>query len=92
MVESVRVTWIVDRLEGDWAVVEVDVGKTIELPLAWLPPGAGEGTHLRVTHDVGADFSSLVLRVDRETADRRARQNRSLPKPGRGDPGGNVSL
>jgi hypothetical protein len=41
-------TWVIDRLEGDVAVVEFD-GTTFDLPLAVLPNGATEGRRLLIT-------------------------------------------
>jgi len=50
-----RVTWIVDRIEGDRAVIEVAAGQTIDLPIAWLPTGVREGSHLRVSQEASAE-------------------------------------
>jgi hypothetical protein len=49
---------VVDRIEGDRAILEVD-GDTIELPLSVLPPGAGEGTILTLVlcGEQGSDLS-----------------------------------
>lgn len=35
---------VVDRVEGDWVVVEIGPSRTLDLPLAWfsLPPSEGE--------------------------------------------------
>jgi hypothetical protein len=53
----------VDRLEGDRAVLVSEAGDELDLPLALLPEGAGEGSWL-----------SLTLRLDPErgAATRRA--------------------
>ena len=40
-----RVDAVVDRVEGDLAVLEVD-GRTVDWPLALLPEGTAEGTAL----------------------------------------------
>ena len=87
-----RVTWVVDRIEGEWAVVQVSAGHTLELPLAWLPPGAAEGSHLRVSHETGADSSSLTLRIEPRASLRGVGEGKPPVTPGRGDPGGNISL
>lgn len=84
-----RVTWVVDRIEGDFAVVEVDAGHTIQLPLAWLPDGSGEGTHLRVMHEPAPGASTLILKIEPRGS---LRDGSSRATPGRGDPGGNVNL
>lgn len=54
----------VDRIEGQVAVVELD-SRTIDLPLALLPPGTKEGSLLK-----------LVLDVDSEAAQRARAQAR----------------
>lgn len=36
---------VIDRIEGDFAVVEFD-GQPFDLPVAALPPGVGEGDRL----------------------------------------------
>lgn len=43
--------WIIDRFEGDKAVIEYSDGKHFELPRAALPEGAKEGDVLAVTLD-----------------------------------------
>ncbi|MBQ8381875.1 MAG: DUF3006 domain-containing protein [Clostridia bacterium] len=57
--------WVIDRIEGDVAVVETAAGKTVELPRASLPEGAKEGTVLRIA-------------VDEEEQVRRTKKTRSL--------------
>ena len=57
--------WIIDRIEGDLAVVELAVGKTVTIPLSALPEGAKEGSVL-----------SIVLDKDEEA--KRKKKNRSL--------------
>ena len=87
-----RVTWVVDRIESEWAVVEVGAGRTLDLPLAWLPPGAVEGTYLKVSHVPAPDSSTLVLSIEPRASLRGPAEQKPLPKPGHGDPGGNISL
>jgi hypothetical protein len=41
-------TWVIDRLEGDIAVIELN-GTTFDLPVSALPKGAAEGKRLMVT-------------------------------------------
>lgn len=38
---------VVDRIEGDRAILEID-GETVEIPRAALPPGAQEGSRLQL--------------------------------------------
>ena len=63
--EEKAVFWTVDRIEGDVAVIEIAVGKTVNLPLASLPEGTKEGSVLR-------------LSIDREAEATRQKKNRSL--------------
>jgi hypothetical protein len=51
---------VIDRIEGEIAVIEID-GHTVDIPLSCLPSGAAEGDRLR-----------FVLE-DREAADQEAR-------------------
>lgn len=57
--------WVIDRIEGDIAVVEIAVGKTVNIPLSALPEGAKEGTVLRIA-------------VDEDEKARRKKKTRSL--------------
>lgn len=45
--------WVVSGFEGDLAVLELPGGRTLDLPRAWLPEGAREGSHLRVAAEAG---------------------------------------
>lgn len=40
---------IIDRFEGDYAVVEIDEGSFAKLPKALVPKGAGEGSVISIT-------------------------------------------
>ncbi len=63
--EERTVFWIIDRIEGDVAVVELSAGKTVSLPLSSLPEGTKEGSVLRLT-------------LDKEEEARRKKKTRSL--------------
>ena len=39
---------IVDRIEGDNAVVELETGKIANLPIVFLPSGANEGDVIQI--------------------------------------------
>lgn len=43
--------WIVDRIEGDYAVVELENGKAVDIPLISLPESIKEGTVISVSAD-----------------------------------------
>lgn len=63
--EEKTIFWVIDRIEGDVAVVELSAGKTVNVPLSALPDGAREGTVLQIT-------------ADREEEARRRKKSRSL--------------
>ncbi len=58
---------IVDRIEDDVAVVIFEDGGRAYLPAAQLPPGAGEGTVVRVTWAVetGRNAHEVAELIDR---------------------------
>lgn len=60
-----RTFWTIDRIEGDTAVVEIAVGKTVNLPRAALPDGIKEGAVLRIE-------------IDPDEAAKRKKKTRSL--------------
>ena len=43
--------WIVDRIEGDYAVVELENGKAVDIPLISLPEDIKEGAVINVSAD-----------------------------------------
>lgn len=43
--------WIVDRIEGDYAVVELENGKSADIPLISLPENIKEGAVINVSAD-----------------------------------------
>ena len=59
--------WIVDRVEGELAVVLVG-DLTLDLPLAALPPGVREGARLRLELLVAADPAAAAARQARLAA------------------------
>ncbi len=58
---------IIDRFEGDWAVVEWEDGITFNFPRALLPEDA-----------VSGDVLTLSVSVDREETERRRARIRRL--------------
>lgn len=63
--EEKSIFWVIDRMEGDLAVIEVAEGKTVNIPRTALPEGAKEGSVLRIA-------------IDREEEARRRKKIRSL--------------
>ena len=57
--------WVIDRFEGPIAVVETDVGETVNVPRAALPEGIKEGAVLRIE-------------IDPDEAAKRKKKTRSL--------------
>ena len=84
---------VVDRFEGDFAVVEVDGAAPIDLPRWLLPQGAREGDVVRARITPGAGGVRVDLRVDEEeTARRRATVSERLQRLQSRDPGGDIQL
>jgi hypothetical protein len=85
--------WIVDRFEGDRAVLERALHEVLVLPRALLPEGAREGDALRVAVTATAGESRLVLmRDEAETRRRAADATRLQQDLSSRDPGGDLKL
>ena len=50
---------IIDRFEGDFAVIELPNGQTIDCPKALLPENAKEGSILNISVDESATDDKL---------------------------------
>ncbi len=86
-------TWIVDRIEGEVAVVEGEDGKTFDVPLHFLPPNAREGDVLRVEREAGSGPRSWVVTQDTAAREARRERLRDLAEELREhDPGGDIEL
>ncbi len=59
---AIRLSGVVDRVEGDLAVVEWSVDAFGELPVALLPPDTREGDHLSIIFDLSE--SGELVAVD----------------------------
>ena len=65
-------TYIVDRFENDWVVLEIAEGETFNVPKAWLPEDAAEGDVLQLSLEAEPAKSTVQFSVDaEETAARR---------------------
>lgn len=85
--------WLLDRFEGERAVLERALHETLGLPRALLPTTAREGDALRVTIRTADGESHLsIVRDEAETRRRAAEAGRILHDLERGDPGGEVKL
>ena len=56
---------IVDRFEGNIAVVELEDGSVIDCPKAILPPNAKEGSIINITVDENATNEKLQRVTER---------------------------
>lgn len=56
---------IIDRFEGDFAVIELPDGKMIDCPKALLPDDAKEGSIFNITVDETATNDKLKKVTDR---------------------------
>jgi len=85
--------WIVDRFEGDYAVVERALHETPHLPRALLPTGLREGDALRVTVSAGDEEVRLTIARDAQETNQRATEaQRILGDLKKRGPGGKVEL
>ena len=92
MSESER-TWVVDRIEGEIAVLAADDDQeTLDMPLNVLPRGLREGAVLRVTESNG-DLLWVSAIVDEELRLKRLTQAETvLDELKSRDPGGDIVL
>lgn len=59
-------TLVVDRIEGDVAVLVDPAGRTVDLPADWLPVGVGEGEGVSLKPaDVQQTLSEAQARLER---------------------------
>ena len=89
-----RAIWVVDRIEGDTAIlVEDETRRTLEVARSLISVDIGEGTVLRVpaTKEGGPDWRSAM--ADEELRQRRLDEARGiLEQLKKRDPGGDVVL
>jgi hypothetical protein len=92
MSESER-TWVVDRIEGEVAVLVADDNQeTLDMPLNVLPRGLREGTVLRVTESKGHPLWTSAM-LDEELRLRSLKQaETALDELKNRDPGGDIVL
>src|SRR5436305_14529292 len=91
MPESHR--FIVDRHEGDLAVVEVDGGSTLDVPRWLLPHAARPDDVLLVSVEQGTDRTVVTIVSDVAATERaRAAARHAVDHLKRRDPGGDVIL
>lgn len=80
---------IVERFEDGWAVLEISVGETCNVPKVWLPADAGEGDVLRVSLESGAGESAVRFTLDAAATQERRESvlelREGLPKAPEGD-------
>jgi hypothetical protein len=83
----------VDRIEGDLAVVQVEGGPLLDIPLWFLPHGCQEGDLLVATPAHGDGYSRVEIRLNAE-ATRAARADTAdrLDRLRSRDPGGDLVL
>jgi hypothetical protein len=71
-----EVSAVIDRLEGDMAVLSLGGGKrTLDVPVSRLPEGASDGDHLRLTFD-GEPGADTLKRVSKDEGSRAAAEDR----------------
>ena len=82
---------IVDRIEGSLAVVEIE-GGSVDLPTAWLPVGAGEGSVLRVEVEQDSGASRVTITLDSAATEDRLKAMRRLRDSIEEGPSGDITL
>ena len=84
---------IIDRYEGDLAVVEVDGRGFVDLPRWLLPAGARADDVLAATVDAGPERATITIARDAAaTARARDTARAAVERLKRRDPGGDVAL
>jgi hypothetical protein len=85
--------WVVDRFEGDLAILVSDDGEVVETARKLLPRGSRVGVVLRVSRDADGELEWGEGSVDDEaTRERRAEAEGILEELRKRDPGGDVAL
>ena len=85
--------WIVDRFEGEYAVVERALHETLHVPRALLPDRVHEGDALRITVAAGGEETRIAIARDaKETLRRKTDARRILGDLERRDGSGPVTL
>ena len=78
---KLRHTGFIDRLEGDCAVIIIEEHE-FDLPIALLPTGLGEGSHL-----------TLILENNKQSQDKSLDEIKNLQnKLAQNDPGDDIEL
>ncbi len=86
--------WVIDRFEGDLAVVDGGDGRMLDLPRRLLPAEAAEGDWLNVSCEAnGAEGTLIRVTIDRSATRRaRAEAEQRLLRLGRDDYRGDLEL
>ena len=85
--------YVVDRIEGELAILVGDDGSQVDVLLPGLPLPVSEGTVLRVTCDSEGNPDWASASIDEDEAERRkAEAEEILDDLRRRDPGGDIKL
>ena len=68
---------VVDKIDGDWATLEVEAGVTLNVPAAWLPAEAAEGHVLVVSAERNERSSTLAFTIDKVDMEQTSERVRS---------------
>ena len=61
---------VIDKIDGDWATLEVEAGVTLDVPAAWLPAEAAEGQVLLVSAERNDTSSTVTVTIDEADTER----------------------
>jgi hypothetical protein len=78
---ATRISAVVDRVESDWAVVEIAPFQTADMPLHLLPRGLHEGDRLHIR--IGRRHLRVRIQRPKSTRSNRAEHHRQTPAQSR---------
>jgi hypothetical protein len=85
--------WVVDRIEGEVAVLVVDDDpETLDIPLNALPRGVREGTVLKATESNGHPIWVSAILDEESRLKRLSQAETALDELKNRDPGGDIVL
>lgn len=86
--------YTIDRIEGDWVILEDESARTFNVPKAWLPESLRQGDVVRFRVDHGSEAGATLLHVSSAPEERAERLRSAEERRGKisTGPKGDVSL
>lgn len=85
-------SYVLERFEDEWAVLEADAKTTFPVPRSWLPSKVKEGDVLGVEVAGGGEETSLTFTLDAAATAKRWAAARALQKDAVKGPEGDIEL